>query len=222
MTVRQVPKSYRNVTGRVAMAGATRSVAFESPLERDFYILLDFDYTVQEVIEQPVRIEYLLPEDIRRSYVPDALVHYQSGIKRKSMLCEVKPYEELRDRWREFRPRFKAATRLCREKGWIFHIFTEAQIRTPYLNNVKLLRELRFVPANDFIRQKLLSTIAKTPAVTVKSLLDQLEPDMTKRGEILSQLWRLISIGEVSADLSLDLGYDTELHATRLSNKRVD
>jgi hypothetical protein len=46
MPVRIIPKNYRNLTGLVANTKAQRMTAFESTLEKDFLLLLDFDPAV--------------------------------------------------------------------------------------------------------------------------------------------------------------------------------
>jgi hypothetical protein len=43
MPVRTIPKNYRNLTGLVPNTRTSGMTAFESTLERDFLLLLDFD-----------------------------------------------------------------------------------------------------------------------------------------------------------------------------------
>ena len=47
MPVRTIPKNYRNLTGLVANSRTQSMSAFESTLERDFLLLLDFDPDVE-------------------------------------------------------------------------------------------------------------------------------------------------------------------------------
>jgi hypothetical protein len=56
MPVRKIPKNYRSVTGRFPSLKNNRSVAFESTLERDFYLSLEFDEGVESYEEQPLTI----------------------------------------------------------------------------------------------------------------------------------------------------------------------
>lgn len=56
MPVRKIPKNYRFLTG---VFGGTKNVgkaSFESPLERDLQILLEFDPDILEYEAQPVLI----------------------------------------------------------------------------------------------------------------------------------------------------------------------
>ena len=56
MPVRKVPKNYRSLTGLVPHTRTSSMTAFESSLERDFLLLLDFDPEVAFYDEQPVTL----------------------------------------------------------------------------------------------------------------------------------------------------------------------
>ena len=62
MVARIIPKNYRNVTGRLASPKNRRLVGFESMLEKDFYLLLEFDINVETFEEQPVTLRYRGPD----------------------------------------------------------------------------------------------------------------------------------------------------------------
>ena len=67
MPVRSIPKNYRSLSGKVIDARSCGAVEFESALERDFYLILDFDPAVARFEEQPVTIAYRDPEGISRT-----------------------------------------------------------------------------------------------------------------------------------------------------------
>lgn len=144
MSVRKIPKNYRNITGQIATSDRTESKGFESGLERDFLILLDFDLTVVRFEEQPVTITYSDPEGKTRTYTPDALAFYRNDLPyvrpKRPRLFEVKYTEDLKKNWKELKPKFKAAFRYARECGWTFKIVTEKKIKSTYLDNAKFLR----------------------------------------------------------------------------------
>ncbi|MDW7645230.1 MAG: TnsA endonuclease N-terminal domain-containing protein [Desulfuromonadales bacterium] len=129
MPVRKIPKNYRNITGRIAVSDGSEPKGFESSLERDFLILLDFDITVVRFEEQPATISYNDQEGRARTYTPDVLAFYRTDIpfsrKRVPCLFEVKYREDLKKGWKEFRPKFKAAIRYAKKRGWKFKIITE-------------------------------------------------------------------------------------------------
>lgn len=74
MPVRKIKKSYRQVTGVLSSKKNNRMVASESTLERDLYLILDFDPMVKFFEEQPVSIPYVLSNDKKSRYTPDCLI----------------------------------------------------------------------------------------------------------------------------------------------------
>lgn len=211
MPVRRIPRNYLHVTGRVSIADSDKSVAFESPLERDFYILMDYDTSVAGVEEQPVRIHYVGPSEVGKSYVPDALVTYVPSMARPKLLCEIKSRADLRENWSDYCPGFRAAVRHARAEGWRFRIFTEIEIRTPYLDNIKLLREYRSFPGDELFKRRLLKHLLKVGGATLEEVLLAMTPAGQQRGWFLSQIWHLLAAGALSTDLSCPIAYSSVL-----------
>ena len=211
MAVRKIPRSYRNLTGRVAIASQAVSAAFESPLERDLYVRLDFNPAVASVDHQPVRINYTHADGRATYYTPDALIHYVPESGRKPVLCEVKPLDELRSNWSSLRPGFKAAVKLCRRENWVFHIFTERQIRTPYLENARFFRAYRDIAPDELRAERIKRFLKEQDRPTLGSLLAHFCPKLTERGAWLSLVWHLIAVGDLRADLNSPVGYNSPL-----------
>ena len=103
MPVRTIPKHSRSLTGLVPNTRTQAMTAFESSLERDFLMLLDFDPDVELFEEQPVKIGYHDDNGRRRTYTPDVLVRYRTDRPQarhtKPLLYEVKYRDDLRQHW---------------------------------------------------------------------------------------------------------------------------
>jgi len=73
---------------------------FESSLERDFYVLLEFSESVVRWDPQPIRLPLA---DSGKGYVPDVLVSYLDNLRDPSstrrVLYEVKYRDELWKNW---------------------------------------------------------------------------------------------------------------------------
>jgi len=183
--------------------------AFESSLERDFLLLLDFDPDVEFFEEQPVKIIYHDAKGRRRTYTPDVLVRYRTAPPQarhtKPLLCEVKYRDDLRQHWVEYRPKFRAAQRYARQQDWRFHVVTERHVRTPYLENVKFLRSYRTLPVNDSYRTQLLSTLATLEATNPASLLAAVCQDRWQQAQLLPILWQLVATRQIGTDLEQQL-----------------
>lgn len=100
MKKRKIGYTYGSVSGYFAFR-KQKSIAFESTLERDLLTLLEFNDSVEDVIEQPLTIEYTNHNGRDVAYTPDFLVDFKepeaSLLKkpRKPLLIEVKPREKI-------------------------------------------------------------------------------------------------------------------------------
>ncbi|QKF58401.1 transposase endonuclease subunit TnsA [Aliarcobacter lanthieri] len=82
MSVRKIKKSYISSTGYFKSFKNDKQIAYESILERDFYMTLEFNSNVLSYEEQPLRIYYEYKDGIRYRYTPDCLVTYQNNIQK--------------------------------------------------------------------------------------------------------------------------------------------
>lgn len=208
---RVVGPSRFSVTGRVASTKAETSQDAESTLEQDFFTLLEFDSRVHRYFPQPLTIEWEDRDGRARRYTPDALVLYSfSACKDEGFrptLFEVKPRAVLREQWRELKPRLKAGIGWARRYDARFHIVTEREIRTPYLENVKFLIGFRseFLDERpDLIaaRQLLIrETLFRLKRSTPREVLEAISPCEHFQAEIVPWLWNLIVCNAIGVDL---------------------
>lgn len=202
MAVRKIGINCRSMTGRQGFSGQQ----FESALERDLLDLLAFDLNVERCETQPLTIHYEGSDGEIHPYTPDILVHYRRDVltarDMPHLLVEVKYREEYRGRFHELKHRFRAARRYAKDQGWRFCVFTEREIRTPYLQNARFLRPYRDA-ADDIERESLLlkrmATLAKSTPVDVLQIF---EKDQLERARCLFVLWKLIADFRIGADLT--------------------
>lgn len=144
MSVRTIPKNYLTVTGGFSSSKNDQMAAFESLLEKDYFLLLDFDDSVESIEPQPVKV--LVP-GVPNGYVPDALIHYHpdpvTGEARKPRLVEVKHTSDLERDGHKYEKKFKCAGQYADERGWEFEVVVQTDIRSTRLQNLKFLREYR-------------------------------------------------------------------------------
>src|SRR5690349_2532328 len=109
MAARKIPKNYLVVTGSFASRKNAQMDAFESLLEKEYMLLLDFDEHVERFEAQPVTIPV---QETSRGYTPDVLVHYLpdplSGAMRKPVLTEIKHTDDLHRNAEKYAPKFAA------------------------------------------------------------------------------------------------------------------
>jgi len=210
---RRLPPARKIGLGRRALTGLIPSLKlsegasarFESSLERDFFALLEFNNDVLGWDPQPIQI----PVPGGRPYVPDVLVRWVGAGRGpedvEQILYEVKYREELRRRWDELRPRYRAATRFARDQGWKFRVVTEDRIRTPALFNAKFLLPYLRDPPNTQDAMQLLHAIEVVGETTPAELLLACSTDPWVRGRLATSLWRLVASRLILADLGTKL-----------------
>lgn len=215
MPVRNIPKNHLSLTGRLPSQKLGRPVAFESPLERDAYLIFEFDSGVISYEEQPVRIDYLDEEGKSRHYTPDVLVQFAPGlpglIDSRPRLFEIKSLDELRKKGREFAPRFRAARTHAKIMGWRFGVLTEREIRGPLLLGIRHLAaytqtQLREPELLELVRAATQSGMH----ATVGEVLDALSASHGEL-EVTDAIWYLAANHQIFVDLSAPLTRDSRL-----------
>jgi hypothetical protein len=215
MPVRKIPKNYLGVTGSFAGRKNAQMDAFESLLEKEYMLLLDFHDSVERFEAQPITIPV---PGVPRGYTPDILVHFlpdpNTGEIRKPRLTEVKHTDDLRRNVEKYRPKFEAAEQFASRTGWEFCIATELDIRTPRLANIKFLREYRNFEPNPNDLDRVLDRVRLAGGTTtVDELLEQLATSNDERLHWLPVLWHAVLIRHVRTDLDKPLGRNPVLHA---------
>lgn len=201
--VRTIKESRRSLTGRIAIDNG--AVSFESSLERDLIVLLDFDVAVKEIREQPFTIRYRDTGASRR-YTPDLLARFEyTNSPSETVVYEVKHRDELRTNWALYENRFRMAIRHCRQAGWRFRIVTEREIRTPLLDNARFLRRYRNLERDANLCGQLLYTIKALGETTPQALLAAAYWTNESRMMALPMLWALVAGYEIRADLNRPL-----------------
>lgn len=184
---------------------------YESALERDLMYLLRFDINVDKFIAQPLAIHYKDVDGKQHKYTPDILIHHRKDIfPAKTLpiiLGEVKYRDDLRQNFKEYRPKFKAAIHYAKEQGWKFRILTEREIRTPYLKNAKFLlpyKRLEPYPDSDHIFL-VFNKLTELRETDVETLLVSIYQDKWNQAQLLPIIWHLIAIRRIGNDLSLPI-----------------
>lgn len=213
MPVRKIPKNHLTVTGGFASRKNGRMESFESPLEKEYMLLLEFDDEVESFEEQPVTIP--LP-GVPRGYTPDILIRFRpdadTGEIRPPELTEIKHSDDLRRNAEKYAPKFATAERFAADKGWEFRIVTEQEIRTPRLANLKFLREYRNIDPEEDACAHIIATIQTAEdGMSLAVLLDRISSTDEERLYWLPIIWHLVLWQVLRVDLDAKLNNDSVL-----------
>ncbi len=213
MAVRKIPKNYLFVTGGYSSRKSEEMDAFESLLEKDYLLVLDFDDAVESFEVQPVRIPV---KGVPRGYVPDILVRYRpdpaTGEVRKPLLAEVKRSDYLKLHAEKYAPKFASAKVYAQKEGWEFRPVDETEIRLPRLRNIKFLREYRNVEPVESDCIRVLQVLDRHDGRSSSDrILGELAATDDERLYWLPVLWSMVFRKQVWTDLDIPFGGDVLL-----------
>lgn len=189
MSTRKIKKSYISCTGYFASYKNKIQIAFESVLERDFYMLLEFDENVISYAEQPITINYEYKDGSKRRYTPDCLITYKDGTERYyevKYINEIRNDSELREKLDFLKSYFYDEYTLK------FDIFTDAEIGKIYLDNLKFLYKFAFIPQDNEKIVKINKILNEVDKTSVKELLNVLSDNQMEQMKWLPYVWRYV------------------------------
>lgn len=211
---RKVGMTRRSVSGIYLFRGRT-PIAFESTLERDFLIRLEADRSVLEVVSQPLTLRYRV-NGRERAYTPDYLVHYRQAYGGRnhlpSELIEVKPKEVLARKLVQWKPKFRAATRYCLDKGFVFRLMHEDRIRDHVWENMRFLARYRKIAVDKELSALMLDTVRSLGCMTFRQLVDACcfsKWGVHGKAHGIAVAWHLVVMGALECDLIEPLSNDT-------------
>lgn len=202
MPVRKIPKNYLGVTGGFSSQKNGRMLGFESLLEKDYFILLEYDERVASFEEQPVAIPL---GGKTKSYVPDVVIHYRPPIsarQAKPYLVEVKTTQDLEKNQAKYARKFSVAKKWAADRGWVFKTRSEKDIRCLRLDFLKFLREYHCIDPDAADIATVTGALAHLGgAASYKTLLDALSLDDQTRLQLIPVVWHLVAVRRLMVDL---------------------
>lgn len=205
---RKIRPTRRSVSGIFSFRGR-QSIPYESTLERDFLVRTEFSRLVTEIIPQPVRVPFTSRNGRAYNYTPDFLVYYVGG--RRPRLVEVKPRDEIRARWGEMKPKFHAALRYARERGWDFRVQDESRIRDQVFQNILSLQQYKRMQFSPEETRRILADLDEMGHATLQTLLKRYSSIQVDAAIGISHLRHLLVMGKVECDMALPLSSETTI-----------
>lgn len=198
--VRLIGLTNRSVSGVVPEIGQ-----YESALERDFMELSRFDDSIEKILPQPLTIGYRDNLGNDRTYTPDGLIFYRADLNLPPVLYEIKYRADFRLGWRKLLPKFRAAKCIASARGFVFKVFTEREIRTSYLDNVKFLWPYKQRVVESEVADHVLTLLSDLEEADPELLLMALCNDERNRGLMIPVIWHLVACFRIGCDLDKPL-----------------
>lgn len=213
--VRSIRPTRRSLSGVYAFRGDT-AVPYESSLERDFLLRLEFFLDVADVIPQPVEIPFSTSSGRTFSYTPDFLIFFKLGSRSyedypKPLLIEVKPEAQWRLHWREWSAKWKAARRHAIEQGWFFRVLDESRIRDQAFHNIKFLERYARMQFPEEESRQVIETIRQMGSAPMHYILARHFMGHYK-AQGIAHVWHLVAQRRLECDIHQKvLNQDTQL-----------
>lgn len=154
--VRRASNHGKNIIGYFPSLKMGRMVNFESLIERDFIVFLDFEPQVTAFTEQPFSITYPIENKAHR-YTPDFHVVCTGG---RNLVCECKA-AVFQDK-PENLVKFAAARTWCEARGWMFLVITDTQLSSGWrIKNIKLLTQFARHSVNTQMQEAILQVVSQ-------------------------------------------------------------
>jgi len=200
---RKIKKNYRSVTGHFPSVKNNKSIAYESKLEKFFFLTLEFDDDVTSYQEQPqITIDF---QNRTKIYSADCFVRYASDSNKQDSLIEVKYTQELEKKREYFEEKFTSIQEACKELAINFSVFTEQQYPQSYIDNIDFLYRYKTHGRENRYDEQILSLCA-TEKLTASELANTITQDPKELIIISNAIWGLVAVGKLRADL-----YDTKV-----------
>jgi hypothetical protein len=217
MPVRKIPKNYLGVTGGFSSQKNGVMLGFESLLEKEYMLLLEFDESVSRFEEQPVTVTI---SGSARIYTPDLLIHFHDSECIRPCLAEIKHTDDLTRNASKYAEKFEAARSYADSHGWEFRIITQQDIRIPKLANLKFLREYRNIDVAESKMATVLDALRQLGSETFFNvLLDVLAPDEEEKLHWLPIIWHLIVTRTIRCDLDVAFTDDIAIWSPELGDE---
>lgn len=209
MPVRKIPKSFRSVTGRFPSMINGRCMSYESKLERDYFLRLEFDPKILSYEEQPLKVPGTF-DGLSIVYIPDCLVTYRD--ERHPLLVELKYEKELAEKADKLDRKFARLREYAAENEMEFNLVTEKDVYDTALENYRLIYRFAKVPSKfDFKKKSIIGALEHHRELSLKDLLKCLNVQQSIQAEYSPAVWHMLYTREIETDLNRPIGYDSKL-----------
>lgn len=195
---RKILKSCRSVTGHFPSIKNNRSVAFESLLEKTYFLTLEFDDTVKSYSEQP---QITIEQDGKsKTYSADCYVIYHQSSGKKNTIVEVKYESELTKEKEHLEAKFKSAEASLHKIDMDFFLFTDATHPEIYIRNLDFLYRYKTFVHNDENDSRILNAI--NIPISALELANSLAKNKSDYIQLANSIWALVANGHLYTNLN--------------------
>jgi len=183
-----------------------KSSHFKSTLQQDMMEFVGFHAQVSRFTPQPpFTISYKSTSGGVQEYTPFGLIEFIPEMMLGPILFDVMYRSDFRAGWRSLMPKFRAAKQFCLGRCWQFHVYTENEIRTPFLNNMRFLKRYKDCIPEPEQKRKMLEMLWDLSSTPIDVFLACFYSDKTYQAKLIPYVWNLLYKGAIGCDIDSSL-----------------
>jgi hypothetical protein len=201
---RKLQKNYRSITGHFPSVKNNKSIAFESKLESELFLSLEFDDDVESYLEQP-QITITI-DGKEKPYHADCFIKMFDSSKKRDTIVEAKYTTDLNKEENKevYEKKFKAATITANNMDMNFLVYTELSLSNTYIFNLDFLYRYKTQPRERKFDSKIKNILSKAPTPAV-DIARSISSTPNEYMIVSNAIWGLVADKELSTDLEKEL-----------------
>jgi len=205
---RKLQKNYRSITGHFPSVKNNKSIAFESKLESELFLSLEFDDNIESYLEQPQIT--ITVDGKEKPYHADCFIKMFDGSKRRNTIVEAKYTTDLnKEKNKEaYEKKFKAATITANGMGMDFLVYTELSHSHTYIFNLDFLYRYKTQPREKKYDSQIKHILSKSPMLAI-DIAKKISTNPTEYMIVSNAIWGLVANKELSTDLGKELNMNS-------------
>lgn len=203
---RKLQKNYRSITGHFPSVKNNNSIAFESKLESEFFLTLEFDNDVESYLEQPQIT--ITVDGKEKTYHADCFVKMYDDSKRRNTIFEAKYTTEIEKEREYYEKKFKAANITANDMNMDFLIYTELLHSKTYIFNLDFLYRYKTQPRENKFDAQIKDLLSKAPIPAI-DIAKNISATPNEYMIVSNAIWGLVAHGELFTDLEKEINMNS-------------
>jgi len=205
---RKLQKNYRSITGHFPSVKNNKPIAFESKLESELFLTLEFDDDVESYLEQPQII--ITVDGKEKPYHADCFIKMLEESKRRNIIVEAKYTTDLNkeEDKEDYEKKFKAATITANDMNMDFLVYTELSHSEKYIFNLDFLYRYKTQPIENKFDAWIKKLLSKEPMSAV-DIAKQISTTPHEYIIVANAIWGLVANDELSTNLEKEINMNS-------------
>lgn len=214
---RKLQKNYRSITGHFPSVKNNKSIPFESKLESELFLTLEFDDDVESYLEQPQIT--ITVDGKEKTYHADCFIKMFDSSRRRDTIVEAKYTNDLNkeENIEAYEKKFKAAAVKANDMNMDFLVYTELFHSETYIFNLDFLYRYKTQSRENKFDSKIKHILSKAPMPAI-DIAKSISTNLNEYMIVSNAIWGLVAHGELSTDLEKELSMNSIIEMENGSN----